>query len=155
MSTQQFDEGRWPDLTRFRDACLSACYDEMQRIADKEHQWYADENPQALSMAKLSALFRAQHYAAQNELAALKALVAEEPWVVNYPWTAQEWLPITQAAGTHGDRQMIEFLLESGADPTLSVGDPDDRATVPEMARYGGHEELAAWLDGLVKQRSE
>ena len=51
-----------------------------------------------------------------------------------------------------GAREVIDFLLKSGADPTLSVGSPDDRATIVEMARSGGNHELADWLEQVVIQ---
>ena len=151
--TTQFDETQWPDLTRFRDACLANDTAEMQRIADLNHEWYANENPKGLPMDRLASIFRAQWFAAENDLGGLRLVLAEHPWTVNEPWTAQEWLPITQAAGSHGDRVMVEFLLDSGADPALMVGDPDERGTVPEMARYGGHAELADWLEEVIRRR--
>jgi hypothetical protein len=88
----------------------------MQRIADKLHHWYCNENPQCLDMAQLAKVFQAQHYAGENDLQGLKRVIAGDAWTVNYPWTAQGWLPITQAASTHGDRQTVAFLLASGAD---------------------------------------
>jgi len=48
--TQQFDEEKWPELTRFRDACLADGYDEKQQIASRNHHWYKNENPEDLSM---------------------------------------------------------------------------------------------------------
>ena len=68
------------------------------------------------------------------------------PWTVNCRWTEQGWLPLSQAASSHGDRAMIELLLDNGADPSLSVGSPDDRATIVEMARYGKNPDIADWL---------
>ncbi|WP_189517652.1 ankyrin repeat domain-containing protein, partial [Cerasicoccus arenae] len=70
----------------------------------------------------------------------------------NAPWTAQKWLPITQAAGAHGNRELIEFLLEAGADPTAIVGDLSDSATVVEMARFGKNEDLAVWLESQIAE---
>ena len=43
-------------------------------------------------------------------------------------------------------------MIEAGADPTLMVGSLDDRCTVPDMARYGGHESLAVWLDEQISE---
>ena len=43
-------------------------------------------------------------------------------------------------------------MIEAGADPSLMVGDADERCTVPDMARYGGHENLAVWLDEQIGQ---
>ena len=151
--TQEFDEEKWPELTTFRDACLADDYEGMQRIASRNHHWYENENPEDLPMEALASIFQAQWYALQGDLDSLKRVVGSHPWTVNRPWTAQSWLPITQAASTHGDRKVIEYLLESGADPTLSVGSPDDRATVTEMARSGNNHELADWLDQIVNDR--
>ena len=150
----RFDERKWPDLTRFREACLADRYEEMQRIADRGHHWYPNENPLGLAMQKLALVYRAQFHASENSEAELKELVASEPWVVNHPWTAQGWLPITQAACAHGDRQTIELLLSAGADLTLLVGDPDDQATAASMAESGGHAQLAEWLQGLIDEAS-
>jgi hypothetical protein len=151
--TTQYDEGQWPDLTNFRNACLAERFDEMQRIAALGHSWYENENPQGITMEKLAKVFQAQHYAAENNLQALQKVVESNPWTVNYPWTAQGWLPITQALSTHGDRKIIEILLDAGADPTLMVGSADDRVSVVEMARYGGHPELASWLTEIINDR--
>ena len=143
-----FDESRFPELSAFRKACLAICLDEMAAIASRSHGWYAVENPEGYSMARLAKIFQAQYHANENNRQALQDLVATEPRVLNQPWTAQGWLPITQAVSTHGDRRLVEYMIEAGADLTLLVGDPDDRATVPDMARYGGHEDLAVWLEG-------
>jgi hypothetical protein len=48
---------------------------------------------------------------------------------------------------------MVEYLLSCGADPTLSVGDLDERATVPEIARSGKNDELAEWLEQIIDAR--
>ena len=55
-----------------------------------------------------------------------------------------------QVACAHGDRETIELLLSAGADPTLPVGNLDDRATVADMAKSGGHAQLAEWLQGMM-----
>ena len=149
----QFDETKWPDLTAFRQACLAERLDDMQRIADLSHHWYLNENPESLGMAALAKIFQAQHYAAENDLPALRRVIERDPWTVNYPWTAQGWLPITQAASAQGDRRTVAYLLASGADPSLSVGSPEDRMTVPAIARSAGHTELAQWLDQVVADR--
>ena len=101
-------------------------------------------------MPQLALMFQAQYHARENNLQALRELVSKEPRVLNQPWTAQGWLPITQAVSTHGDRGLVEYMIEAGADLTLLVGDRDDRYSVPDMARYGGHERLAAWLDAQI-----
>ncbi|MYB49740.1 MAG: hypothetical protein F4X72_10835 [Dehalococcoidia bacterium] len=150
----EVDEGRWPDLTRFRKACLADDVETMQEIVRKEPEWYPNNNPRYLEMADLAKIFQAQHYSSENDLENLRAVLEAAPWTVNQPWTAQEWLPITQAACSHGDRKLIEFLLDVGADPTLTVGGPGQEATVPEMARWGGNDELAEWLEEVFEHRS-
>lgn len=148
--TQKFDEEKWPELTAFRDACLADNHSEMSRIAERKHHWYENENPDELPMEKLASIYKAQWYAITGDLKSLRRVVTENPWTANARWTAQGWLPISQAASTHGKRDVIEFLLQNGADPTLSVGSPDDRATIVEMARYGNHVELADWLEQQI-----
>ena len=145
-----FDEAQWPELSAFRRACLANRFDEMAEIATRSHAWYANENPGNRPMPQLALMFQAQYHASENNLQALRELVSKEPRVLNQPWTAQGWLPITQAVSTHGDRGLVEYMIEAGADLTLLVGDRDDRYTVPDMARYGGHERLAAWLDAQI-----
>jgi hypothetical protein len=149
--TQRFDENKWPDLTKFRDACIGEDFDEMQRIANLNHHWYVNENPDNLPMENLARIFQAQWYAGQNNLALLKRIVERYPWTVNHPWTAQGWLPLSQAVSLHGNREMIDFLLDCGADPTLLVGDPDERGTIPDMARWGKNDELAKWLEQIIQ----
>lgn len=150
MTVTQFDEKQWPDLTAFRNACLNEHINEMQRISDLAHHWYENENPKGIEMSELAKVFQAQHYAAENNLQALKTVIKDHPWTINYPWTAQRWLPITQAAYAHGDRTMINFLLDSGADPTLLVGPPDDLCNLCDMARHGGHKNLASELESIA-----
>ena len=147
-----YDETRWPELSSFRKACLANRFDEMAEIASRSHEWYANENPDNCAMPRLASMFQAQYHASANNLQALQELVSRQPWVLNQPWTAQGWLPITQAVSTHGDHRLVEYMIEAGADPSLMVGDADERYTVPDMARYGGHEHLAVWLDEQMGQ---
>lgn len=151
--TQKFDENKWPDLTKFRDACITENFEEMRRIARLNHHWYENENPDDLPMEDLARIFQAQWYASQNNLDALKQVVEHFPWTINHPWTAQGWLPLSQAASLHGNKEMIEFLLSCGADPTRLVGDSDERVTIPGMARWGKHDELAEWLEQIIEER--
>lgn len=151
--TPQFDEEKWPELSAFRAACLANDRDEMLRIAARNHHWYENENPDDLPMEELASIFQAQWYAQIDDLDSLKQVVAAHPWTANRPWTAQGWLPLSQAASLHGNREMIDYLLENGADPTLSVGNPDDRATIVEVARYGNNHELADWMETIIDER--
>lgn len=146
----EFDTERFPDLTDFRKACLDGRHAEMAVIADKGHEWYSNENPDGISMEKLATVFQAQFHASSANLVELRSLISQAPWVANEPWTAQGWLPITQAASTHGDRRIIDLLVEAGADLSLLVGDATDRASIPDMARAGGHEELAQYIEALI-----
>ena len=147
-----YDENAWPNLGRFRRACLAEDLEEMEAIAKSGVAWYADENPGQLSMAKLAKVFQAQHHASENSLDELKQLVSACPWVVNHPWTAQGWLPISQACA-HGDREMFEYLLSAGADPTAIVGGPGEEGSIVDTAKYYGKDELAAWLEDVVASR--
>lgn len=149
----EHDEENWSELTAFRKACLAGRYETMVGIAAKAHHWYPNENPADVPMERLAMTFQAQYYASTGDVPRLRDLIHREPWVVNEPWTAQGWLPITQGAATHGDPVVIDLLLEAGADVTMMVGDPGDRATIADMARSGGHESLARSLENLSSQR--
>ena len=70
--TRQFDEVKWPDLTRFRDASLAEENAEMTRIAARQYDWYANENPDNLPMEELAAIFQVQHYAGEGNLETLR-----------------------------------------------------------------------------------
>lgn len=150
--TPQLDEQQWPELTKFRDACLANDYAQMQTIASKKYDWYANENPENLPMEELANIFKVQWYSQVNDLDSLRRAVELNPWTVNKPWTAQGWLPITQAASTHGSRPIIEYLIEKGADLNLTVGDPDDCASIVQMAQYGNNPKLAQWLQQLIDE---
>ncbi|MBT3346788.1 MAG: hypothetical protein HN712_01085 [Gemmatimonadetes bacterium] len=144
----EFDEEQYPELTAFRKACLAGRYEEMKEIAGRGHSWYENENPDDTSMERLATIFQAQYHANCGNLDELQRLILSASWVVNEGWTAQGWLPITQAASTHGARSVIDLLIEAGADLSLMVGDEDDRASIPDMARAGGHPDLAIYLAG-------
>ncbi|MCC5807331.1 MAG: hypothetical protein JJU00_13485 [Opitutales bacterium] len=150
MLENEYDEAKWPDLTCFRKACLASDFTTMRSVSEKKHSWYKNENPDNLPMDVLATVAKAQHYAGKNEKEALSRLVESEPWVLNHPWTAQRWLPISQAAASHGDKEMIELMLELGADPCGVVGSIGEEGSIPDMARWGGHEDLAEWLDGVI-----
>lgn len=155
MLDTEFDEEKWPDLTSFRRACLSRDFTSMRTIAGKKHPWYENENPDDLPMEVLATVAQAQHHAARNEKENLRRLVESEPWVLNYPWTAQHWLPISQAASSHGDKEMIELILELGGDPCRVVGGVGEEGSIPDMARWGGHEDLAQWLEGVIAAKKK
>ncbi len=148
-----FDETQWPDLTAFRKACLADDLSTMRSIATKQHDWYEVDNPKGMELEKLAKVFQAQYHAACGNLDELKALVESDPWVVSYPWTAQQWLPISQATCSPESRPVIEFLLEKGADPCSMVGDPSERTSIPDVARNSGQNELADWLDQIIETR--
>jgi ankyrin repeat protein len=57
------------------------------------------------------------------------------------------WTPLHQAA-SHGDMQMVQFLLESGADPSL---ESDDRHTAADMAMENKFGQVA----GLLEETAE
>lgn len=57
------------------------------------------------------------------------------------------WTPLHQAA-SHGDMQMVKFLLESGADPSL---ESDDGRTAADMARENKFGQVA----GLLEETAE
>ena len=57
------------------------------------------------------------------------------------------WTPLHQAA-SHGDEQMVKFLLESGADPSL---ESDDGRTAADMARENKFGQVA----GLLEEAAE
>ena len=145
-----FDQAMWPDLTAFRKAALASDISTMGSIAAKQHDWYEVENPKGIKLVKLARVFQAQYHAACGNLDELRALVESEPWVIDHPWTSQEWLPISQAVGA-AHRPVIEFLLDKGADPCAMVGDPSETKSIPDVARYGGHNELAKWLDQVIE----
>lgn len=146
----EFDDCRWPKLTKFRKACLTNRFHEMEEISMLGFEWYFHENPDGILMHKLALIFQTQYHANENNLLQLQELITSDPWLVNQPWTSAGWLPITQAVVDHGSRDMIRYLIDAGADLTLMVGHEGERQTVPDMARYGGHDEIASWLEGLI-----
>jgi hypothetical protein len=60
-------------------------------------------------------------------------------------------LPVSQAAFTHGNRKIIGYLFDQGADLSLIVGAPDDWRFIVEMARYGDNYELTNWLKEIME----
>ena len=96
--TKNWDYEKWRELGDFSDACPASNYLEMERIAAKNFDWYANENPEGLSMQELASIYQAQWYALNDDLQALQHVIEENPWTVNKPWTEQGWLPITQVA---------------------------------------------------------
>ena len=71
----QFDESQWPDLTKFRDACLDDLCGEMFRIAELAHHWYQNENPESISTEKLSRIFQVQNCSSENNLQQLEKVI--------------------------------------------------------------------------------
>jgi hypothetical protein len=54
-------------------------------------------------------------------------------------------------AALRGDREMVRWLIDHGADPTRQ--ELDFGATAAGWAAHAGHRELAAWLDHLASVR--
>jgi hypothetical protein len=52
------------------------------------------------------------------------------------------------AAALHGRRDVVEFLLGQG--PDLSFAEPSFGATARGAARYAGHAEIVALIDGWI-----
>lgn len=55
------------------------------------------------------------------------------------------WRPLHQAA-SHGNLPLVELLVRYGADPSA---ESDDGRTPVDMAREGGHDEVASFLEAL------
>jgi uncharacterized protein len=51
-------------------------------------------------------------------------------------------------AAVNGHREMVEFLIEQGADP--AVTDPQNNGTPAGWAAYGGHQELSEYLKRMA-----
>lgn len=143
-----FDEAQWPGLSAFRQACLSNDISQMQEIAGQGHHWYSTENPDGIALERLAVMFQWQYHAAISDCDTIAELHARAPWGLNEPWTAQGWLPITQATANPGDGfDALRLLLKLGADPLKEAGDPGERIDAAGSARYAGNPGLAAWLE--------
>jgi hypothetical protein len=66
-------------------------------------------------------MFQVQHFSSQGHLDALKELVADAPDLVHRPWTAQEWLPLSQAVCA-SQEDVVEFLLSQDANAEVRRG---------------------------------
>ena len=97
-------------------------------------------------MERLAKVFQAQHYASEDMVLELSRLAQENSWVINHPWTAQRWLPISQAAWV-GHRRAVEALLEMGADLSLKVGASGEELTIADFTRQSGNGEIAELLE--------
>ena len=81
----------------------------------------------------------------------------EEPAALNrtfgeyglFPWDAAGWHTPLAYAVTRGREEIARLLVERGADVTVrsSAGQ-----TLSEIARKGGHTEMAAMLDGAAER---
>lgn len=133
-----YDETRFPGLGRFRRALLADDLATAQAIVAEAPGWYAIENPdEGLSLASLARRFRAQHYASEGLVDELAVLLAEEPALLDAPWTAQRWRLLSQAA-THGRLPMVQWLLAEGADVHATIDRPSDEMTIAEYVADPG-----------------
>ena len=148
-----YDESSFPGLARFRRALLADDLATAEAIARENPDWYAMENPDdALSLAELARRFRAQHYASEGLVGELAALLADDPSLIDAPWTAQNWRPLSQAA-TYGHLSMVEWLLDRGADVDARIDIPPDDVTIREYVADSGfaYREIA---DRIIAARS-
>lgn len=105
-------------------------------------------------MADLTDVYQTQWNAQIENLGALKQVVGHHRWAASQAWTAQCCLPVSQAAFTLGNRKIIWYLFDQGADLSLEVGMPDDRTFIVEMARYGDSHELTNRLKEIMENRA-
>ncbi len=129
----EYDEERWPGLSAFRKACLRSDVATMTDIADRGYEWYENENPSGRSAADLADVFKVQHFASEGDLACLTDLIETNPGLVNEPWTAQRWRPLSQAVQA-GHRHIVEYLLAEGADASAMIGDVEDERSIVDFA---------------------
>lgn len=130
----EYDEERWPGLSAFRKACLRCDVATMQDIVDWGYEWYEkNENPSDLALETLANVFRAQHFASEGNLASLTDLIEANLWLINEPWTAQRWRPLSQAVQA-GHSHIVEYLLSSGADPLAMIGDVEEESSIVDFA---------------------
>ena len=129
----EYDEERWPGLSAFRKACLRSDVATMKDLAARGHEWYENENPSARSAAKLSDIFKVQHFASEGDLPCLTEMIEANPGLVNEPWTAQRWRPLSQAVQA-GHSHVVEYLLAKGADPFAMIGDVEEEISIVDFA---------------------
>ena len=128
----QYDDERWPGLSSFRQACLRGDVATMDEIAHRGYEWYENENPSARTPAKLADVFKAQHFASEGDLPSLTDLIEANPGLVDEPWTAQRWRPLSQAVQA-GHSDIVEYLLTKGADPLAMIGDVADERSIVDF----------------------
>ena len=129
----EYDEERWPGLSAFRKACLRSDVASMKDIADRGHEWYVNENPTSGPTARLADVFKAQHFASEGDLPCLTDLIDANPGLVNEPWTAQRWRPLSQAVQA-GHSHIVEYLLARGADPFAMIGNVEEEISIVDFA---------------------
>ena len=100
----------------------------------------ADVNQPALNPMRVTAVHAA---VARHDADGLALILAHD----GDPNARQKggWTGLHSAAA-HGDRHMTEMLLEAGADRQART---EKGETAADLARSGGHSELALWLEAL------
>jgi ankyrin repeat protein len=155
--------GEWDNLFAFRDAALRGDLIAMQDVLARDSSFLAMENPDGLPLPYLAKTYQIQTFAREGPIGKVRGLVGEEPRVVRQPWTAQGWLPLSQAVWGN-QLGIVKFLLASGASgddriiegggTVLQMAAELDRLEIARLLIQGGADPRLAAPGGASPMRN-
>jgi hypothetical protein len=124
--------GQWDNLFAFRDAAMRDDIAAMREVLSRDSSFTTTENPDNLPLEFLAKLYQLQTCSREGPIEKVRQLIDEDPRLIRHPWTAQGWLPLSQAVWGN-QLEIVRLLLDHGAsgdDFIAEIG-----ASVLQMAR--------------------
>ena len=115
----------------------------MRDVLSRDLSFMAMENPANLPLEYLARSYQLQTAAREGPIEKVRQLINQDPRLIRQPWTAQGWLPLSQAVWGN-QLEVFKMLLAHGAsgdDRIIEVG-----GTVLQMAAELDRLEMARLL---------
>src|SRR5213594_2931786 len=106
--------GKWDSLFAFRDAAMRDDIGSMRDVLARDRSFMPMENPENLPLEFLAKLYQIQTCSREGPIEKVRQLLLDDPRLIRQSWTAEGWLPLSQAVWGN-QLEIVKLLLDSSA----------------------------------------
>lgn len=136
-------------IWEFRKACLNDDIEKIKEISFSHAELMKKENPDNLDLNLLSKSYQIQHNAYTGDFDKIKALIEENPNLINQSWSAEAWSPLHQATPVRSIK-IFRYLIGKGANIHFcSKAEGTEGYSILHATAWEGNQEAAKILIDL------